>query len=248
MDRTIKAVKLRLFDIPVKINWSFWLIALLIAPFPVDTWFRAATVPYLAVWALVVLVSVVAHELGHALAARRYEARVSITLYAFGGYTVWETDSDLGPWTRMRIAAAGSFVGFVLGGLVWLATSLGYLEPSASLVAFGFSAFWRVNMLWGVLNWLPIRPLDGGHIFSGFLEGALGVRRGTRVGNVVFPLFTAVAGWLAFERGYVFAAFLAGFVLLSEFQRSSGSRRPRPSGPPPKRFLFEDAAGEGEDG
>lgn len=232
-------MKFRILGVPIEIRWSFWLIALLIAPFPLDRWFEARVVPFLVVWAVVVLVSVVAHELGHALVARRYGARVSMTLYALGGYTIWETKTPLGPWRRVAVAAAGSGVGFVLGGLVWLATEPGQFEPASRLAAFGFAAFWQVNLLWGVLNWLPIRPLDGGHIFSGFLEGAFGASAGRAVGNIVFPLFTAAAGWLAWQRGLIFAAMLAGFVLLSEIQRYSGGRRPPPQAPLPERFLFD---------
>ncbi len=233
-------MKLHLFDVPVHIKWSFWLIALLIAPFPFDRWLEAEVLRLLAVWALVVLVSVLVHELGHALVARRYGARVSITLYALGGYTVWETDRALGPWRRVTIAAAGSGVGFLLGGLVW--AGLGVYEPPSTLLTFGLTAFWQVNLIWGVLNWLPIRPLDGGHIFSGFLEGSFGQKIGRGIANVIFPVFTAAAGWYAWREGFVFAAFLAAFVLLSEFQRFSGGRRPPPPARPPERFLFEDTA------
>ena len=122
--------------------------------------------------------------------------------------------------------------------------------PASPYLAFsiGLAAFWQVNLVWGVLNWLPIRPLDGGHIFSGFLEGSLGPKRGSRVANVVFPVFTAAAGWYAWRQGLVFAAFLAGFVLLSEVQRFGAGRRPPPQQAPPERFLFEDTGGDGDGG
>jgi len=239
-------VKLHLFDIPVHIKWSFWLIALLIAPFSLDTWLESAVIRLMAVWALVVLVSVLVHELGHAIVARHYGAKVSITLYALGGYTIWETATPLGPWRRVAIAASGSAVGFALGGLVW--AGLDVYEPASRVLNFGLAAFWQVNLVWGVLNWLPIRPLDGGHIFSGFLEGSLGPKRGSRVANVVFPVFTAAAGWYAWRQGLVFAAFLAGFVLLSEVQRFGAGRRPPPQQAPPERFLFEDTGGDGDGG
>jgi Zn-dependent protease len=221
-------IRFRALGIPLTIRPSFWLIALLIAPLPFSYLTRLRAYPFYLAWIGVVLVSVVAHELGHGLVARRLGARTEIVLYALGGYTAWSTEEHLGPWRRVTVAASGSVVGFVLGGGVWLLHRNGF-STDLGVATFAMEAFWRVNLLWGVLNWLPIRPLDGGHIFLGTLQGLFG-RVGVRIADVVFPLFTVVAGWWAYSRGYVFAAFLALFVLAEEYRHwsaRSATRRPR---------------------
>lgn len=222
-------LRVSLLGIPLEIRPSFWLVALLIAPLPFEALFRARAYPFYAAWIGVVLVSVVAHEMGHALLARRFGATVAMTLYALGGYTTWETVDPLGPWRRVGVAAAGSAVGFALGGGAWALAGSGIL-PELNVLQFAVEVFWQVNLLWGVLNWLPIRPLDGGHIFLGILQGIFG-RRGSTIADVLFPLFTIGAGLLAWWQGFTIAAFLAVFVLVEEIREWTARRsaaRPRP--------------------
>lgn len=193
---------------------------------------------FLVMWVLIVFVSVLAHELGHALVARRFGAGSEITLFALGGLTSWEAPRGLSPWRRVAVAASGSAVGFVLGGMVWLAVSSGLVEVYG-LVRRGVSLFIVVNVFWGVLNWLPIRPLDGGHIFSGILQALLG-KTGERIADVLFPMFTLAAGVWAWQEGLVFAGLLALFVLLDELRRW-WPRAPRQGPPPGEDFrLFDD--------
>jgi Zn-dependent protease len=231
-------MRFRLVGIRVHIRPTFWLVALLIAP--LDLFRLRQRLTFLAVWVAVVLASVILHELGHALTFRRFGVRSDITLYALGGFTRPQ-GGMLGPWQRVAVAAAGSLVGFVLGGGVWLLLRSGFLSSVPRPLAFGLSAFASVNLLWGVLNWLPIRPLDGGHIFSGLLQGVLG-RRGEAVADVLFPLFTVAAGVFAWQHGFPFVALLAGFMLVQEiamWQARARARQPRPSPEPiPDDFLF----------
>jgi Zn-dependent protease len=178
----------------------------------------------------VVAVSVIAHELGHAVVARRFGAEVDMTLYALGGFTRWATTRPMSPWRRVLVAAAGSSVGFALGGIVFARVAdNGAVPTEPRVLNFALESFWQVNVLWGVLNWLPIRPLDGGHIFLGSMQALLG-RAGERIADVVFPIVTIAGGLFALSRGYLFAAVLAGFVLMEEVRRWSALRRPaRPS-------------------
>jgi Zn-dependent protease len=222
-----------LFGIPVTVRPSFWLVAILLG---FDGARRAGSpVRFLAVWCGIVLVSVLAHELGHATMARRFGARARITLFALGGVTTWEARPGLSPWRRVAVAAAGSGVGFVLAGVAWVLLE-GPLDQLRGLPRTALALFVRVNVLWGILNWLPIRPLDGGHIFAGVLQAVFG-RAGRIAADVMFPLFTLAAGWWAWSNGLIFAALLAVFVLADEVRRWTAPR----AGPPPEDFrLFED--------
>ena len=219
-------MRFTIFGIPIHIRFTFWIVAAIIFPFQLSVLGRAETWPFLAAWLVVVAVSVIAHELGHAVVARRFGAEVDMTLYALGGFTRWATTEPMTPWRRVIVAAAGSSVGFVLGGLVLLALRSGAIPSEPRVLNFALESFWQVNVLWGVLNWLPIRPLDGGHIFLGSMQATLG-RRGERVADVVFPVATIAGGLYAFTQGFVIAALFAMFILMDEVRRWGASRPKR---------------------
>ena len=123
----------------------------------------------LLLWVAIVLVSVLLHELGHALSARRYGATAEIELFAMGGLTRWHRDPPVGPGGRVLIAAAGSAVGIAIGLIVFLVFR-DNVRSFSPLVEQAIQDFVFVNLGWGILNWLPIRLLDGGHILAGLLE------------------------------------------------------------------------------
>jgi len=214
-------IRFPIFGVPVTVKPSFWLIALLLG---FDSRIPAGRLAqFLAMWVVVVFVSVLAHELGHALVARRLGAETAVTLFFLGGYTTWESSRPMRPAARVAVAAAGSAVGFALGGIVWLALRFQLLDPDPGLLRVGLGLFVAVNVFWGVLNWLPIRPLDGGHIFSGLLE-IVAPRRGRRIADVLFPVATLAAGLWALSEGFLFASLLAAFVLMDEVRRWTGPR------------------------
>lgn len=173
-------------------------------------------------WVLVIFVSILVHELGHALTARSFGSEVAIELNAVGGLTSWTIpDGDIGPGRRAVVAAAGSATGLVLGGLVWLiAIPFG---PYSDLAGFVITNLVFVNVFWGLLNWLPIRPLDGGHLLSSLLE-KFAPERGERIANVVFLLTAAAALAAAVVFDLLFVGLIAAWLLWGEVTRG----RPRP--------------------
>lgn len=235
-------MRFSIFGIPIHIRFSFWLVAAIIFPFQLSVLSRSESWPFLAAWLVVVAVSVIAHELGHALVARRFGAQVDMTLYALGGFTRWATPRPISPWRRVLVAAAGSSAGFVLGGAVYLALQNDVVSAEPRVLNFALESFWQVNILWGVLNWLPVRPLDGGHIFLGSMQAMFG-KAGERISDVVFPVVTVAGGLWAYSQGYVIAAFFAAFILMDEFRRwgASRPRRTAQRSEPERPFtLFDD--------
>ncbi len=207
-------MRFSVFHIPVRVRPLFWAIALFIAP-PSASIFGGQW-PQIVAWVVVVFCSVLGHELGHALVARRYGAEVDITLHGLGGYTRWHVAEDIGPWRRVTVAAAGSLTGFALAGILWLLIRADLL-PSVRLLNFAVGWFITVNILWGVLNWLPIRPLDGGHMLLGVLQAFFG-DKGLALANWIFPVATIAGGLLAWSQGFVIAALFALFLLFGEFR------------------------------
>jgi Zn-dependent protease len=204
----------RIAGIPVGASWSALLIAGLIA------WSLAgsvlpAEVPGLgpaAYWlaglagAGLFLGSLLAHELGHAVVARRAGLRVrGITLWLLGGVALLE-DEPATPGDELRVALVGPAVSLALAvvfGLVAVAGSLLAL-PTAIVVVLGWLALG--NALLAVFNLLPAAPLDGGRV----LRGLLWRRHGSRVrasvtatqagvwvggGLVAYGLLGTFTGW-----------------------------------------------------
>lgn len=207
---------------PVTVRGSFLLIAALIGFVGVGD--AAQT----AAWIVVVFFSILIHELGHAFTARSFGSRVSIELNGLGGLTRWSVpDGEITPGRRAVIAAAGSAMGLFFGGLVWLVAN--QFGPYHRLTAFILESLIYVNVFWGLLNWLPIRPLDGGHLLESFLE-KVAPRRAELIAKVVFTATAAAALAISLTMNLFFIAILAGWLLLSEFTTGRESQ-PRPGLP-----------------
>jgi Zn-dependent protease len=175
----------RIAGIPVGASWSALLIALLIA------WSLAgrllpAQAPGLApaaYWlagvagAGLFLGSLLAHEIGHALVARRAGLRVrGITLWLLGGVAQLE-DEPASPRDELRVAIVGPAVSLALAvGFGLAAAALSVVGGPA--VAVAVAAWLAVgNAALAVFNLLPAAPLDGGRV----LRGLLWRRHGSRV-------------------------------------------------------------------
>jgi Zn-dependent protease len=166
----------RIAGIRVSADWSVLVIGALLA------WGVAGTVPTSvpgtplwlawivgAIAALLLIASLTAHELGHALLARRRGIAVEgIRLWLFGGVAQMSSDWMTGR-TEMLVAAIGPAITLVLAGLFvgssWLLVQVG-APPLVVVVAVWLAA---VNVLLLVFNLIPAFPLDGGRILRGFL-------------------------------------------------------------------------------
>jgi len=142
----------RYFGIPVRAHWSIGLVAVL---FGVNLSVTYGVVAGLLVTAAF-FASILLHEFGHALVARRFEVNTeSIELWALGGMARLDRESP-SPKADGLIAVAGPAVSLVLGaGSVGLA----FLLRSEAVLFVGF-----VNVVLAVFNMLPGAPLDGGRL------------------------------------------------------------------------------------
>lgn len=205
----VPVLRFRLFGMPVTVRGSFLLIAAVIG-------FIGAGNPQRTIAIIaVIFVSILIHELGHAVAARMFGSEVSIELNGLGGLTRWTVpERDLTPGRRAFIAAAGSATGLLFGGAVWLVAW--QVGPFTGLTSFVVSYLIIVNVFWGLLNWLPIRPLDGGHLLESLLE-KVAPKRGDLIAKVVFTGTAAAVLLISIQLRLIFIAVLAGWLLLSEF-------------------------------
>jgi len=195
-------LRFSLGDIPVRVHFSFLLIAVM-APSS-----RALDI---VAWVVVVFLAVLCHEAGHALMARYYGARpVTITLFALGGVTVYPAVATLTPGRRFVISAMGSVVGIVSGGLIGLLWLAGVFDDATRVVRVAALSYMWAGLGWGVLNWIPIRPLDGGAMLTSALEIVV-PRHAVRIAMGVSLVFGVCAAALLWRWGQTFGAL---FVLL----------------------------------
>ncbi|MBN1209648.1 MAG: site-2 protease family protein [Myxococcaceae bacterium] len=146
-------------------------------------------------WMLIVFVSVLVHELGHALAYRAFGFQPSIALVSLGGVTSTNTAKPL-LWHRsVLVSLAGPFSGLALG-VACKGVSL-FAEGHSVTLDFFLYWFFVANVFWTVFNLLPVPPMDGGHVLSTVLVRFFG-RRGF-IAAQGFALLVAVAavawGW-----------------------------------------------------
>jgi Zn-dependent protease len=157
--------------------------------------------------------SILLHEVGHAVAARRAGIGVTdIELFMFGGFTRMSRSAATpgqefriavaGPLVTLAIALAGAAVGVAVLGLDSLrdGATLGGDAPSD---VFGLWLSWIVsmNVLLLVFNLVPAYPLDGGRIAQAFAWKLTGDRnKATRVAAFLGQIFGgALIAWGAYE-------------------------------------------------
>ena len=150
-----------------------------------------------AIGAVVLLSSLLAHELTHAVVARRAGIPVSdVTLWLFGGVTRLGGEAQTAE-TEFRIAVSGPVTSLVLAG-VFAGLAAAFRHLGVVNIAVGV-AWWLsgINLLLGLFNLLPGAPLDGGRVLSAYLwrrhgdkvRGEVGATRGGRiVGYVLIAL------------------------------------------------------------
>jgi len=207
----------RLFGVNVDIQMGFWINALLLGWGPSNGF---SDLRMLALWIPIVLISILVHEYGHALAIARHGIEPEIALHWMGGSTTWRQTLPISRGHRVLISLAGPVAGFVLAGLVYGFTyGLARLAPGTylglpTLARFALELIVIVNLYWGVFNLIPVLPLDGGHV----LEHALGPKRIRLTASI--SLGIAVLCAAAFFYGkYYFAAFIFALSAFQSYQR-----------------------------
>lgn len=123
------------------------------------------------VGAALLFLSLLAHEMGHALVGRREGIGVrGITLTLLGGHTQFVTEPSTAG-AELRVSAVGPATNFVLAGLFWTGAGLldGSLDGQVLLVGELFVYLAVVNLALAVVNMLPGAPLDGGAVLEALL-------------------------------------------------------------------------------
>ncbi len=164
--RTPYDLQFRFLGFPVRIHPLFWLLAALLG-----AQFLDAGIQFLLIWVGVVFVSIMVHELGHAIAYRAFRVPSSIVLYAFGGLTI-PVGGVMGRWNRILVYLAGPAAGFLLWGILYATNSAsGWGLENGREVLILYASLVAVNLYWGIFNLIPVFPLDGGQVCRELCDG-----------------------------------------------------------------------------
>lgn len=158
------SVEFNVFRIPVRIHLWFWLMALWLWTLNSDQGWAG-----LLIWVAIVFQGILMHELGHALVGRAFGRQPRIELIALGGLTWWEQREPLSPVRSLGVSVAGPAVGIVVGLIALVVKDL-LIVPEGSIADYAFFSLIYVNLGWGLLNLLPVLPLDGGNIVASLME------------------------------------------------------------------------------
>ncbi|MFO0865500.1 MAG: site-2 protease family protein [Gemmataceae bacterium] len=181
-------LRFRLFGIAVRVHPMFWLVSFFMGSSAAQLGFE-----FLLIWIGCVFVSILVHEMGHVLAGNAFGSPGYIVLYGFGGLAIGSNRLDQ-RWQRVFVSFAGPGAGFVLLAIVLAGLRLrspdefaGYLDmlrmsvgmrpvgggfPRDNIYLVGIvNDLMFINLFWGLVNLLPIWPLDGGQIArEGFMS------------------------------------------------------------------------------
>lgn len=204
----------RMLDTSVRVSPWFWLMSAMFG------WpYRG--IEYLLVWIACVFVSILVHEFGHVLMGRVFGAQGHIVLYSFGGLAVGSSGLS-NRWQRIAVYVAGPGAGFILFLLVLAIYLAAAAQPDGfgdrSLMHEALSYLLYINLVWGILNLMPVYPLDGGQVsrdvFDWLIPGGQGIRVSLGVSMGVAILLAV----LALVLNQMYTAIFFGLLAFSSFQ------------------------------
>lgn len=228
----------RIFGIRVGVDFS-WFVVLFIVIFWLSDEFQRSlggseTEAYVTavVSALLLFSSVIVHELGHALAARRHGIEVSgITLSPLGGFALMSRESRT-PKEELQVAGAGPLATLLILVVCALIGLIAYgpsefgdaatLQNSLPTTPLSLTLGWLATMNAIVLlfNLIPAYPLDGGRIARGLVwrltgDRERGSRAAARLGQGFGILLMGLGVWalVAFDPFIGIWALLVGFMI-----------------------------------
>lgn len=174
--------------------------------------------------ALLLLVSIVLHELGHSLMARAFGCRTrDITLMLIGGCASLER-MPYKAWQELLTAAAGPAVSFLLGVVCYVGSAL--CPDSLAFTATAMYIAAIMNFSLGAFNLLPGFPMDGGRILRSVARAFTTRANATRIAMIVGrvaagllvlgPYFGVTHIWIIPIGGSIFMRLLIAWMIWRE--------------------------------
>lgn len=199
-------LRFNILGILVQVQPWFWItMALIGGAFGASSSIEILLVP---VFMFAGFLSIMVHELGHAVMIRRFGLPTAITLHAFGGFATFPA-GRLNRRQSFAVTAAGPGVQFALGILLIAFANVITIPEGSLFLPFLFNLIW-VSIVWSVLNCLPIFPMDGGqmlaavlgpskqryvHLIGAICAAAIGLAGYFLLNTILLPIFMALFAW-----------------------------------------------------
>jgi Zn-dependent protease/CBS domain-containing protein len=165
------------------------------------------------VLAIALFLSVLVHELAHALYAKRTGTRVrDITLLMIGGVSNLE-EAPREPRNEALMALVGPVASVALAGVLYL-LYLALAPTTAHSLRFAIFYLSWLNLVLGIFNLLPAFPMDGGRVLRGALATRMGLIRATQVAATLGKVFAVLFVLVGFLTGNYFLVLIALFVFM----------------------------------
>lgn len=231
-----------IFGIPIRLDATFVLLVALLTWLVgarVGTYIELFELPLdpaplqrgIAPWllgllsALGLVLSVLIHELAHALTARRYGVEIKeIRLWILGGVAQFKAMPQQ-PRAEAVVAIMGPVTSAVLGVLLWWLAGLLGAGAGAGLVVISYLA--AVNVVLAVFNLLPALPMDGGRVLRSLLATRMSHLRATRIAasvSQIIAVLMGIFGLLSFNLFLVAIAFFVYIAVQAESQHAAITR------------------------
>jgi Zn-dependent protease len=228
-------LRFRFLDIPVRVHPIFWLVSAALG-------WQEKHLELVLAWMVCVFVSILVHEYGHGLTAKAFGSSPSIVLWGMGGLCYSQSERQTAG-QRLAVVLMGPGAGFLLCLMVMMGASVVFgvtprehLENAAWILRIGsgsdtiterfpsriaFTIYYdlvTINLMWGLLNLLPIWPLDGGRV-SEIVLSWYDRSRGVRWCHIVSLLVAGILGVVAITYGRdLYLTIFFGLFAMINFQ------------------------------
>lgn len=207
---------MRVLGFPVRIRAGFAVFLLLIV---------AINGVELGMWlAGSIAVFTLAHELGHALAARHSGSEASISLDFMAGYASFVPSRPLLRRERAAISAAGPLTQIGLGLAVLVAFGANPFDRADVTSSVATIAIWWAGPMIGLFNLIPVLPLDGGNIASEAVDYFAPGRGRSLMAVISIPVTAGAFAYMLVEPNLRPMAAFAGILLVIQLQMRAAER------------------------
>ena len=205
------------FGFPVRVTGMALLLLVFLSAQAAGPGMGNETLARAALFAVVVFVSILVHELGHAFMGRRLGLQpIEIVLHGFGGLCSYRRRPS--PSQGVLSSAAGPAAGLALGALSFGGLSILPADaPPALGVLLGDLAW--INLVWSLFNLLPVFPLDGGAILASALQMRLKPHLAWKITSVVSLGCAAIVAVWGLSRGAYFIVAIMALTALENLRR-----------------------------
>jgi stage IV sporulation protein FB len=199
----------------IEVETSFIVLAVFFVFLNLD---QRLGIEYALLWIPILLVSVLFHELAHAVTIALLGFGPSrIFLSGMGGVTVNQRRGR--PWQDLLISLAGPLASFLLA---WISLQILHNVPVAHtdrMLAALLPELYRANIIWGIFNLVPVYPLDGGQSARNLLRTFVSERRAFLISIWSSMILGATIAAVALIRGWFFLGIVVAMMVAQNFQQ-----------------------------